>query len=176
MHIDRALLIFVAGIVAVSCSQKSAPDREKLVAEGKRDSPDGTAEPQAARQPDERKIAEDCAALVRATKVVPAQGFNSDCPACPAGGSEALSFRQVKTDAVPCSSDACTVLVTIRAMFNPPAGETVAGGLTAWIPLEQRRAYPSGQLPPGEQQYRVQITYRRQAGAWRAIDFNRAPD
>jgi hypothetical protein len=66
------------------------------------------------------------------------------------------------------------VLVTIRAVFNPGAGETIAGGLTAWIPLEQRSAYLSGHPPSGEQAYHVQITYKLRGTAWRAVEFDRA--
>lgn len=86
-----------------------------------------------------------------------------------------LSFRHIKTDAVSCSGDTCTVVVTIRAVFNPGSGETLAGGLTGWIPPEQRSAYLSGHTPSGEQTYRVQITYKRRGGAWRAVEFDRAP-
>ena len=63
----------------------------------------------------------------------------------------------------------------IRAVFNPGAGETIAGGLTAWIPPEQRSAYLSGHTPSGEQAYHVQITYKRRGKAWRAVEFDRAP-
>ena len=86
-----------------------------------------------------------------------------------------LAFRQMKTDAVSCSGDTCNVVVTIRAVFNPGSGETLAGGLTAWIPPEQRSAYLSGRTPSGEQAYRVKITYKRRSKAWRAVEFDRAP-
>jgi hypothetical protein len=86
-----------------------------------------------------------------------------------------LTLRNMKTDAVSCSGDTCTVVVTIRAVFNPGSGETLAGGLTAWIPPEQRSAYLSGHTPSGEQAYRVQITYKRRGEAWRAVEFDRAP-
>jgi hypothetical protein len=81
----------------------------------------------------------------------------------------------MKTDRISCSGDTCTVLVTIRVSFNPGTGERMSGGLTAWIPPEQRSAYLGGQTPSGEQAYRVQITYKRRSGAWRAIEFDRAP-
>jgi hypothetical protein len=64
--------------------------------------------------------------------------------------------------------------VTIRASFNPGAGERIAGGLTAWISPEQRSEYLSGRMPSGEQVYRVKITYKRRGEAWRAIEFDRA--
>ena len=65
--------------------------------------------------------------------------------------------------------------VTIHAVFNPGSGETVTGGLTAWIPPEQRNAYLSGHTPSGEQVYHVHITYKRRGEAWRAVEFDRAP-
>jgi hypothetical protein len=176
MNIRRAALIFVAGIITASCSEKSAPDREKdantsdAPRELARESEVETGE----LQPDEDKIAEDCVAFVRSTKAVPARAASTDCPGCPAGGTDVLAFRHMKTDSVSCSGDTCTVVVTIRAVFNPGAGETVAGGLTAWIPPEQRSAYLSGQTPSGEQAYRVQITYKRRGEAWRAVEFDRA--
>ena len=86
-----------------------------------------------------------------------------------------LAFRHMKTDSVSCSGDTCIVLVTIRAVFNPGAGETIAGGLTAWIPPEQRSAYLRGHTPSGEQAYHVQITYKRRGKAWRVVEFDRAP-
>ena len=86
-----------------------------------------------------------------------------------------LSFHQMKTDGVSCSGDTCTVVVTIRAVFNAGSGEAMAGGLTAWIPPEQRSAYLSGQTPPGDQTYRVRITYKRRGDAWRAVEFERPP-
>lgn len=86
-----------------------------------------------------------------------------------------LSFRYMKTDAVSCSGDTCTVVVTIRAVFNPGSGETMTGGLTAWIPAEQRSAYLKGQTISGEQTYRIQISYTRRGAAWRAAEFDRAP-
>jgi hypothetical protein len=52
-------------------------------------------------------------------------------------GLEVLAFRQMQTDRISCSGDTCTVSVTIRASFNPGAGERIAGGLTAWISPEQ---------------------------------------
>jgi hypothetical protein len=177
MNIHRAALIFVAGIITASCSEKSAPDREK---DANRSETPREPEVEAAQagdelQPPEDKIGEDCVAFVRSTKVVPARAATTDCPGCPAGGTDVFSFRHMKTDALSCSGDTCTVLVTIRAVFNPGSGETVAGGLTAWIGQEQRSAYLSGQTPSGEQTYRVQITYKRRGEGWRAVEFDRAP-
>jgi hypothetical protein len=178
MNIRRAALIFVAGIMTASCSEKSAPDREtdtntsEAPRELVRESEVETEE----LQPDEDKIGEDCVAFVRSTKVVPARTASTDCPGCPVGGTEVLSFRHMKTDAVSCAGDTCNVVVTIRAVFNPGAGETVAGGLTAWMPPEQRSAYLSGNTPSGEQAFRVQITYKRRAEGWRAVEFDRPPN
>lgn len=177
MKIRRAALIVVAGIITASCSEKSAPDREKhsSTPEATRESRSEVAEGEDELRPREDEIGEDCVAFVRSTKVVPAQAASTDCPGCPAGGTEVLTFRHMKTDAVSCSGDTCNVVVTIRALFNPGSGETLAGGLTAWIPPEQRSAYLSGRTPSGEQAYRVQITYKRRGEAWRAVEFDRAP-
>jgi hypothetical protein len=181
INIRRAALIFVAGIITASCSEKSAPDWDKdantseapreLVRESEVETAKGGDE----LQPGKDQIEEDCATFVRSTKVVPARAASTDCPGCPAGGTAVLAFRGMKTDAVSCSGDTCTVLVTIRAVFNPGSGETIAGGLTAWIPPETRSAYLSGHTPSGEQVYRVRITYQRGGAAWRAIEFDRAP-
>ena len=175
INIRRAALIFVAGIITASCSEKPAPEREKDASEAShklvRESEVKTEE----RRPGEDKIGEDCVAFVRSTKVVPARAASTDCPGCPAGGTEVFAFRQMKTDATSCSGDTCTVVVTIRAVFNPGAGETITGGLTAWIPPDQRSAYLSGHTPSGEQLYHVQITYKRRGEEWRAVEFDRAP-
>jgi hypothetical protein len=181
MNIRRAALIFAAGIITASCSEKSKPDREKDVNTSEasrgvvREPGSEKAERGDGLQPDEDQIAEDCVAFVRSTKVVPARAASTDCPGCPAGGTDVLSFRHMKTDAVSCSGDTCTLVVTIFSVFKPGSGETMTGGLTAWIPPEQRSAYVSGQTPLGEQAYRVQITYKRRAEGWRAVEFDRAP-
>ena len=181
INIRRAAFIFVAGLIATSCSEKSAPNPEKDVnaSEPPRqmmsESEMEGAEDGAEAQPDKDEIEEDCAALVRSTRVVPARAAATDCPGCPAGGTSVLAFRGMKTDAISCSGDTCTVVVTIRAMFNPGSGETIAGGLAAWIPPETRKAYLSGQVPSGEQVYRVRIAYTRRGTAWRAVEFDRAP-
>lgn len=182
MKICRAAFIFVAGFVTASCSEKSTPNQKnnahtpeaprELVrvaevenAEAKADLP----------PPSEGQIARECLALLRATKVISGQGARGDCPGCPVGGTEVLTIRQMKTDAVSCSGDTCNATVTIRALFNPGSGETIAGGLTAWIPPEQRSAYLSGQIPSDEQVYCVQITYKHRGDAWQAVEFDRAP-
>jgi len=173
INIRRAALIFIAGIITASCSEKPAPEREKDPSEAShklvRESE--TKE----LKPGEDKIEEDCVGFVRSTKVVPARAGSAGCPGCPAEGTDVLAVRQMKTDSVSCSDDTCTVLVTIRAVFNPGAGETIAGGLTAWIPPDQRSAYLNGHTPSGEQLYHVQITYKRRGEEWRAVEFDRAP-
>lgn len=126
-------------------------------------------------QPDKDDIEEDCAAFVGSTKVVPPRPAAANCPECPVEGTAALAFRGLKTDNVSCVNDTCTVVVTIRAVYNPGSGERFAGGLTAWISPEQRNAYLSGQMPSGEQTYHVQITYKRRGGAWRPVEFDRVP-
>ena len=171
MDIRRVALICMAGIITASCSEKSAPDRDNDSA--RKSEPERT-KGEEELQPREDEIGEDCVAFVRSTKVVPAQATSTDCPGCSIAGIEVLAFRQMKTEAVSCSGDTCNVVVTIRAVFNPGSGETLAGGLTAWIPPEQRSAYLSGRTPSGEQAYRVQITYKRRGKAWRAVEFDRA--
>jgi hypothetical protein len=176
MKIRRAVLIVVAGGITASCSEKSAPHREKLSS-----TPEATRAPGAAlaesedeRQPREDEIGEDCVAFVRSTKVVPAQAPTADCPGCPAGGTEMFAFRQMKTDRISCSGDTCTVLVTIFVSFKPGAGERISGGLTAWISPKQRSEYLSEHTPSCEQAYRVKIIYKRRAAGWRAAEFDRA--
>ena len=176
MDIRRAALIFVAGIITASCSEKSAPDRDNdsAASESPRESESERAESEDERQPREDEIGEDCVAFVRSTKVVPARAPTAGCPGCPADGAEVLTFRRMQTDRISCSGDTCTVLVTISVSFNPGAGERIAGGLTAWISPEQRSEYLSGRTPSGEQAYRVKITYKRRGAAWRAAEFDRA--
>ena len=182
MNIRRAALIFVVGIITASCSEKSVPDGQNNTntSEAPREpvrAPGGqTAEATAdLPPPSASQIERECLALLRSTKVIPAQGARTDCPGCPVGGTEVLTVRQMKTDAVSCSGDTCNAVVTIRAVFNPGAGESIAGGLTAWIPPEQRSAYLSGQIPTNEQVYRVHITYKHRGDAWQAVEFDRAP-
>jgi|ERR1043166_1278686 len=174
INIRRAAFIFVVGIIIASCSEKLAPDRETKKSEASREQMRESEVQTEERQPGEDKIAQDCVAFVGATRVVPARAASADCPACPAAGTEVFAFRHMKTDSVSCSGDTCTVLVTIRVVFNPGAGERIAGGLIAWIPPEQRSAYLSGHTPSGEQAYHVQITYKRRGGTWRAVEFDRA--
>src|SRR5437868_5378999 len=164
----------------MSCSEKRESGREKdaNTAEPHREMAGGsgirTSEDEDESQPGKDDIEEDCAAFVSSTKVVPARAAATDCPGCSVEGTAVLSFRGLKMDAVSCSGETCTVVVTIRAVFNPGSGEKFAGGLTAWIPPEQRTAYLSGHTPSGDQTYRVRMTYKRRDGAWRPIEFDRA--
>jgi hypothetical protein len=171
INIHCAALIFAAGILTASCSEKSAPDRERDTNTSAVEKANGEDE----LRPDEDQIAEDCAAVVTYTKVVPARAARPDCPGCPVAGTAVLAFRGVNRDSISCSGETCTVRVTIRAMFNPGSGETLTGGLTAWIPPEQRSAYLNGHTPSGEQIYHVQITYKRRGEIWRAVEFDRPP-
>ena len=170
MGIRGVVFILVAGIIA-SCSKESGSGKQS---ETKRESQSLVAKEDDESQPSEEEIEEHCVAFVRSTKVVSAQKPTAVCSECPLPGAEVLSFRQMTTDRISCSADTCSVLVTIRASFNPGSGERIAGGLTAWISPEQRNAYLAGQTPSGEQTYRVQITCKRRGDGWRAIEFDRA--
>ena len=154
MNARRAALILVAGLVIASCSEK--PKSESKESES---------------QPREDEIAEDCVAFVRATKVAPAQ---AECAGCSNEGAEVLAFQQLHTDRVSCSAAACEVTVTLRASFNSGTKGTISGGLTGWIPPEQRQNYLNGRTPEGEQVYRVKIIYKRTGEEWRAIEFDKA--
>lgn len=178
MNIPRAAVIVVAGIVIAACSHRSpetSDDSQTGDMSGRAaETAPASAEGENEKQPAEDEIAEDCVAFVRSTKVVPPQVQGADCPTCPAEGTEVLAFRQMKTDKISCSGDTCQVSVTLRAAFSPATGERLAGGLTAWIPPEQRSEYLSGRPPSGEQAYRVKITYKRRAEGWRAVEFDRS--
>ena len=179
MKIRHVAAIVAAGIIT-ACSEKLAPERDKdstapeSAHEATREPELESAEHEDDSQPRKDKIGEDCVAFTRATKVISSQTPTADCPACPAKSTEVFTFREMKTDRVSCSGDTCDVTVTVRASFNPGAGETITGGLTAWIPPEQRSEYLSGRTPSGEQAYRVKITYKRRGEAWRAVEFDRA--
>jgi hypothetical protein len=197
IHLQLGAFVLTVSLIAASCSKKPGDDQKEKsrtdlspaetngrAAEPERpnvnghpreaDADSSDAEGETELQPEEDKVAEDCVAFLRATEVVPAQTASSDCPTCPAPGTEVLRFQSMKTDGVFCSAISCEVVVTIRAFFNPGAGESLGGGLTAWIPPEQRAEYLRGNTPPGEQVYRVKITYRRAGEAWRAVEFDRA--
>jgi hypothetical protein len=124
-------------------------------------------------QPSEDDIVEDCVAFASLTKAMPARTASADCPQCPssAEGPQVLKFQEAKIDRVSCADGTCEVAVSIRASFNPSNGGTITGGLTGWIPQEQREQYSRGQTPPGEQVYHLNITYGREGESWRLADF-----
>ena len=162
MSARRAAVFIAASLLAVSCSEKPAPSEPRAEVEKKEND----------EQPREDKIAEDCVAFLQATKVVPQT--TADCPGCSGEGSQVLAFRQMQADPITCSANSCEVTVTLRAVFNPGPAGTITGGLTAWIPQEQRLQYLNGHSPEGEQVYRVKIIYKRTGEAWRAIEFDKA--
>lgn len=168
-----AAILLAASLVTGSCSEKSAPVKPQPEAEKKDAEKKEAAREKAEEQPHEDEIAEDCVGFLRATKLVP-QTAATDCAGCSAEGTEVLAFRQMRMDRISCSTDTCEVAVTLRAVFNPAPAGTIAGGLTAWIPQEQRLQYLNGHPPEGEQVYRVKIIYRRMGEGWRAIEFDKA--
>ena len=147
-----------------SCSEKTTPAK-----------PDANLETKEKEQePREDEIGEDCVAFVRSTKVVSTPSPGADCPGCSSEGSELLAFRQIRVDRISCSATTCEVIVTLHVVFNSvPVGAT-SGGLTAWIPQEQRLEISHGRIPEGEQVYRVKIIYKPSGEKWRAIEFDRA--
>ena len=162
MTARRAAVLFAASLLAVSCSEKPAPLEPRTEVEKKENE----------EEPREDKVAEDCVAFLQATKVV-SQAPAADCPGCSGDGSQVLAFRQIQVDRISCSANSCEVTVTLRAVFNPGPAGTITGGLTAWIPQEQRLEYLNGHSPEGEQVYRVKIIYKRTGEAWRAIEFDK---
>jgi len=164
-------------LLAAACSRRSDPDRK--------DKSDKTSEHESGvanspereekeSQPSEDNIVEDCLAFVWLTKAMPAKTTSAaDCPECPssAEGTQVLKFQAAKVDRASCVGGTCEVAVSIHASFNPSKGGTITGGLTGWIPLEQREQYSRGQTPPGEQVYRLNITYRQEGERWRLVDF-----
>ncbi len=193
MNLLRVILIPICFLITASCSEKSDSDRNKKLENEKgkpraevtpqRSPSDGSSESgedagQAAAEtelkPDAYEIGEDCVAFLRSTKTVAPNRGNGDCPQCPAteATSEVLKFDHMQVDRVSLSGATCEVAVKIIATFNPSTGETITGGLTAWISPEQRLAYSRGETPSGQQVYKVNITYRRTDKGWRAIEFN----
>jgi hypothetical protein len=104
---------------------------------------------------------------------MPAKTTSADCPQCPSSveGTEVLKFQGAKVNRASCAGGICEIAVSVHASFNPSKGGTITGGLTGWIPLEQREQYSRGQTPPGEQVYHLNITYRREGERWRLVDF-----
>src|SRR2546423_8668999 len=145
-----AAILLAITLVIGSCSEKPAPVKPQPEAEKKK-----AEKEEIEGQPREDEIAEDCLAFLRATRIFPKTA--ADCPGCSAEGTEVLAFRQMRMDQISCSPDNCEVVVTLRAVFNPAPVGTISGGLTAWIPQEQRLEYLNGHPPEGAQGYRVKI-------------------
>jgi hypothetical protein len=162
MNARRAALLFAASLIFASCSEKPEPSKSESEVEAK----------ESEEKPREDQVAEDCVAFVRATKTVPETA--ADCPGCSGQGAEVLAFREMRMERISCSGQSCELTVTLRAVFNPAPAGTISGGLTAWIPQEQRLQYLNGHAPEGDQFYRVKIIYKRTGAAWRAIEFDRA--
>jgi hypothetical protein len=146
-----------------SASESTAADANAREAEGSES------------QPSTDDIIEDCHGFVWLTKVASGDANNANCPQCPSKkeAAQALVFRGAEVKRVSCTGERCEVIVVIHANFNPSKGGTISGGLTGWIPLQQREQYSHGETPSGEQIYEVMITYRREGSAWRTIEFAR---
>jgi hypothetical protein len=180
MNIRRVALIFFASLITASCSEKSVGTNEAKpgpdVATPKEERANESEAPgETELSPPEDEIAEDCVAFLRSTKTVPAHSANPDCPQCPATTEEkeVLKFGAIQVDRVTRSESTCEILVTIHATFNPSPRESITGGLTAWISPEQRAKYLLGEIPPGQQVYKVKVIYRRSGKRWRAVEFDR---
>ena len=175
MKILQVTLISLA-LLAAACSRTSDSDRkDRSDKTSERESrvANSPAREEKESQPSEDDIVEDCHAFAWLTKAMPAKTTSADCPQCPssAEGTEVLRFQAAKVDRVSCAGGTCEVAVSIHASFNPSKGGTITGGLTGWIPLEQREQYSRGQTPPGEQVYHLNITYQREGEHWRLADF-----
>lgn len=187
MKILQVTLISFA-LLAAACSRTSDSDRkdrsdktsEEIGAtdldEARKHEPGVATSPERGEketQPSADEIVEDCHAFTWLTKAMPAKTTSADCPQCPssAEGTEVLKFQGAKVDRVSCAGGTCEVAVSLHASFNPSKGGTITGGLTGWIPLEQREQYSRGQTPPGEQVYHLNITYRQEGERWRLVDF-----
>lgn len=164
-----------------ACSEKSAPARVE-----KQNRPNDVQNSLAARPDDARanlevnsepaadEVALDCVAFVRSTMAARTNGENGNCPDCPGAGAskEVLRFQSLQIDEVTSMGPTCEVGVTLHAIFNPSSGgETIRGGLTGWIPADQKAEYLAGQTPTGQQAYKVKITYKRDGRDWRAVEF-----
>lgn len=163
--------------LGAACSERKVTDARTDSTRGQAEAPrDAGADqqPEVEAQPDAEKITEDSVAFLRATRVITGEPPPADCPECPPVGSEALSFRKADIETVACVGETCTATLVMRATFLPATGQSMAGGLTGWIPPGQRQQYLAGQVPSEEQTFRVRITYRRVGGAWRAVEFDRA--
>jgi hypothetical protein len=175
VRILQVTLISLA-LLTAACSRKSDSDRKDRSDKTREKDSEVANSPEREEnesQPPEDEIVEDCHALTWLTKAMPAKTTSADCPQCPASaeGTEVLKFQGAKVDRVSCVGGTCEVAASIHASFNPSKGGTITGGLTGWIPPEQRDQYSLGQTPPGEQVYHLKITYGREGERWRLVDF-----
>lgn len=175
INILRAALISLAALVTASCwkrsdsGSKEASERVKP-SQAEVASVEGE---ESKSQPSADDIVEDCYAFVWLTKATLARKTSAECPQCPSTeeANHVLKFEGAKVERVSCTEETCELAVSIRARFNPSKGGTISGGLTGWIPSEQREQYSRGETPPGEKAYHVKIIYRRKEGAWRPVEF-----
>jgi hypothetical protein len=175
VKILQVTLISLA-LLAAACSRKSDSDRKDRsdkTSEHESRAANSPEREEKESQPSEDDIVEDCHAFAWLTKAMPAKTASADCPQCPssAEGTEVFQFQGAKVDRVSCVGGTCEVAVSIHASFNPSKGGTITGGLTGWIPLEQREQYSRGQTPSGQQVYHLNITYRKEGERWRLVDF-----
>lgn len=152
-------------------SQNRSGGAEKESAERKHEEQGEEGE----KHPAEDEIVEDCVGFLQSTVAVPpgASAAHGECPTCPttADTVQVLKFESAEVDRVIRGDTSCEAEVKIRATFNPSKGGTISGGLTGWIPVEQRERYSRGETPSGDQFYTVKIAYRRRGNSWRAVEF-----
>ena len=191
LDILRVAAISLAALVTSSCSKQSDSGSEEAfervtpsqkIADHERtndpesEQPAGLAsaeEEESESRPSTDEIVQDCYGFVWLTKATPAGKMSTACPQCPSTEEaiHVLKFEGAKVEGVSCTEETCAVAVSIRASFNPSKGGTISGGLTGWIPPEQREQYSRGQTPSGEKAYHVKIIYRRKEGGWRPVEF-----
>jgi hypothetical protein len=193
INILRVALISLAALVTGSCSKQSdsgskevserVKPSQKIADHERTNDHESEQSDQAAvtsaeaeeskSQPSADDFVEDCYAFVWLTKATLTRKMSAECPQCPSTEEaiHVLKFEGAKVERVSCTEETCAVAVSIRASFNPSKGGTISGGLTGWIPPEQREQYSRGQTPPGEKAYHVKIIYRRKQGKWRPVEF-----
>jgi hypothetical protein len=115
---------------------------------------------------------DDCLAFVAATRSASAKPGNT-CSTCPANVESKQVFKPIGIDITRISGagNRCEANATIRVAFNPTTGQPITGGLVGWISPQQRDEWQHGKAPPGEQVYRVKVTYIRERNHWRAVEF-----
>lgn len=180
------VLVSLLCLFGSSCSKHSAPaaNREteaKPQATAKQKTPRALTEQEQEEaenelQPDNEQIGEDCIGFVSATRAIPPNHDSAPCPQCPADTSanEVLNPENLHIDQVSPEGPTCEVIATITASFRPSTGGAITGGLIGWMSPEQKEQYAQGKTPPGQQTYKVRITYRREGDEWRAVEFERA--